>query len=62
MIDRTEQKRLLIILLKAPIQCSTKHICTSRAQNDALEATWSHSGKTYCCIVYYTVSIYAIVY
>ncbi len=42
-----------IIILKAPIQSGIKHLCTSRAQNDAhpvaqnnvLEATLSHSTQ-----------------
>ncbi len=29
------------IIRKAPIQSGIKHLCTSRAQNDALEATMS---------------------
>ncbi len=51
MIDRTEQERLLIIfhcpkniiIRKAPLQSGTKCLCASRAQNDALKATRSHS-------------------
>ncbi len=34
-----------IIIRKAPIQSGIKHICASRAQNDALEATLSHSAQ-----------------
>ncbi len=30
------------IIQKAPIQSGIKHLCISRAQNDALEATLSH--------------------
>jgi len=33
------------IIRKAPIQRGIKHLCTSRAQNDALEATLSHSAQ-----------------
>ncbi len=32
-----------IIMHKAPRQSSIKHLCASRAQNDGLEATLSHS-------------------
>ncbi len=31
------------IIRKAPIQSGIKHLCASRAQNDVLEATLSHS-------------------
>ncbi len=33
------------IIPKAPIQSGMKHLCASRAQNDALDATLSHSAQ-----------------
>ncbi len=33
------------IIRKAPIQSGIKHLCASRAQNDALEAILSHSAQ-----------------
>ncbi len=35
------------IIWKAPIQSDIKHLCTSRAQNDALEATLSYSVQVH---------------
>ncbi len=35
------------IIRKAPIQSGIKHLCTSRAQNDTLEATLSHSAQAH---------------
>ncbi len=36
------------IIRKAPIQSGIKHLCASRAQNDELEATLSHSVQAQC--------------
>ncbi len=33
------------IIGKAPIQSGIKYLCSSRAQNDALEATLSHTAQ-----------------
>ncbi len=35
------------IIRKAPIQSGIKHLCTSRAQNDTLEAALSHSVQAH---------------
>ncbi len=35
------------IIRKAPIQSGIKHLCTSRAQNDMLEATLSVSAQAH---------------
>ncbi len=35
------------IIGKAPIQSGIKHVCTSRVQNDTLEATLSHSMQAH---------------
>ncbi len=37
-----------IIIRKATIQSGIKHLCASRAENDALEATLSHSVQAQC--------------
>ncbi len=40
---------------KAPIQSGIKHLCASRAQNDALEAKLSHSVQAQCSGVHIEV-------
>ncbi len=40
------------VIHKAPIQSAIKHLCTSRAQNDTLEATLSHSVQAHSAYAY----------
>ncbi len=45
MSDETNKNKNII--RKAPIKSGIKHLCASRAQNDALEATLSHSAQAH---------------
>ncbi len=40
------------VIRKAPIQSAIKHLCVSCAQNDALEATLSHSVQAHSANAY----------